>query len=294
MESTGKKIRTGTPVQSLGNASKDVLGEIFKHLTVSDLCTVQRLCKKQIHQAATKALEKLKTRQFRLLFPDLLKGFGKKVIDLKYLKIIRDSRGSGLNARQRYEAVKGTENLDQGLLEAFEKLSTAEASSQDVIQYAKSRDTYASIEESKPPDAAWIDAADDEGHTALYHAIDRCDRNLIKWLLTYGANVHATDSKGCTPLHRAVQLEEFRLEGPEEQTVVEILLEHGANIEAVDNNGLTPLHHAVIGSSEEMTIHVETLLQHGANIKAVTDGGSTALDLAKEYQWPNVEKILLT
>jgi ankyrin repeat protein len=52
-------------------------------------------------------------------------------------------------------------------------------------------------------------------------------------LLDHGANIDAGDSKGQTPLRRAVNCRQLRL--------VQLLVRRGANPHAEDNRGVTPL-----------------------------------------------------
>ena len=54
-----------------------------------------------------------------------------------------------------------------------------------------------------------------------------------------GADVHAKDNEGKTPLHWAVE--------QDTSGTVEVLLNRGADVHAKDNEGKTPLHTAASG-----------------------------------------------
>ena len=82
---------------------------------------------------------------------------------------------------------------------------------------------------------------------------------VVELLLKSGADIHAKDYYGLTPLHWAAEL------GYTE--VVALLLKHGANINARNNFGVTPLHRA---ANHGQTKVLELLLQHGADTEGKT------------------------
>lgn len=61
---------------------------------------------------------------------------------------------------------------------------------------------------------------------------------VVRALIKHGADLHATDRLGRTPLHYAVHPRGS-------DSVVGLLLEHGADPHAVDGEGRTPLTMAV-------------------------------------------------
>ena len=91
----------------------------------------------------------------------------------------------------------------------------------------------------------------------------------IKMMIAAGADLHATDEYGGTPLHL------MAIAGNAE--VVSALIIVGANVHARDNNGHTSLHEAAhSGSIESISI----LIKARANLNAKTKNGETPLFLA--------------
>jgi ankyrin repeat protein len=84
---------------------------------------------------------------------------------------------------------------------------------------------------------ATVNSTDKYGLTPLHYAILAGNREVIKVLLTHGANANAKDSKyGSTPLIVAV--------GQGDKEVVELLLAYGADVNASDSMG-TPVAWAI-------------------------------------------------
>lgn len=92
---------------------------------------------------------------------------------------------------------------------------------------------------------------------------------VIRTLLSFGADKEAKTKMGRTPLHVAVL--QGRLEA------VEILIAIGADINATDKEFSTPLHYA----SEHGFINIiEELLSAGPKVTAKNHAGLTAIDVA--------------
>jgi hypothetical protein len=92
----------------------------------------------------------------------------------------------------------------------------------------------------------------------LFEVTKAAQPRLCKLLIERGANVHARNSFGDTPLHYAAYHAT-----PE---VCEVLLQAGANVHAIGHGNNTPLHHAAATGSIEL---VECLVAAGGDLNYV-------------------------
>lgn len=110
----------------------------------------------------------------------------------------------------------------------------------------------------------------EDGDTPLNVSALAGHADLVKLLLSKGADIEARNVNGSTPLLQAA-----RRGYPE---IISLLLSEGANIEARDTEGYTPLLHAVDRGHYEA---VSLLLSKGADKTAHTNDGTTALQFAE-------------
>ncbi|KAG2487282.1 hypothetical protein HYH03_014123 [Edaphochlamys debaryana] len=111
-----------------------------------------------------------------------------------------------------------------------------------------------------------LDAADEDGETALHMAVSSSTLAAVKALIDAGASVHATDSDGRTPLHSAA------LAGA--VLAAKALVAAGANLDRPDKHGRSPLHAAVLSGCLPA---VRALLEAGAEPNAAGRRGRTPL-----------------
>ena len=91
-------------------------------------------------------------------------------------------------------------------------------------------------------------------------------REVVRMLVSAGADPNIADNKGMTPL----------IANARDLEIAQMLVAHGANVNARANDGFTPLLNA------ETAALTRFLLEHGADPFAKTNDGETALDWAKQ------------
>jgi hypothetical protein len=116
-----------------------------------------------------------------------------------------------------------------------------------------------------------VHARNQDGCTPLHYAAQNGHELIVGLLLERNANVNVASTKGNTPLTLAA------LKGHKE--VVESLLTAGADMHARNKDGWTPLHYAAHDGHKDT---VELLLANGANADKETKRGDTACGLAAQ------------
>ena len=95
--------------------------------------------------------------------------------------------------------------------------------------------------------------------------------NLVQLMLEHGANIHAEDEHGWTPLHHAARNTYI---SAERSNVAQLLIERGADVNKRDKYQQTPLHFA---SHHQHLDVVRVLLDHGANVNTEDRWGRSPL-----------------
>ncbi|HEV2883620.1 MAG TPA: ankyrin repeat domain-containing protein [Pyrinomonadaceae bacterium] len=105
--------------------------------------------------------------------------------------------------------------------------------------------------------------------TALEHAVQNANSEMVQTLLSAGANVNAKNPYGQTVL--------MMLDGDATSDLVWELINAGAKVNTTDDNGSTPLMHM---ASNDNVVALKTLMDAGAEVDFRNEGGVTALMFA--------------
>jgi ankyrin repeat protein len=118
------------------------------------------------------------------------------------------------------------------------------------------------------------------GDTALHVAAAAHSADLVTALTVVGADVDATNRRGASALHYAVDggPNSAAWDPDAQAETVRCLLEAGADPNAVDRGGVTPLHRAI---RNRCAAAVEVLLTGGADARRPNGRGSTPQQLVK-------------
>ena len=145
------------------------------------------------------------------------------------------------------------------------------------------------------------------GSTALYTAVSKADKTLVRWLLDRGANVNAKPVGGQPALFKAFSnghkgIVETLLESPEinvdafsigvylnamarnrkfGQRKLQALLNRGAKVDAKPPSGATAVHRAAVRGDLQTA---ESLFRHRAKADSSPPGGGTALLKAADQE----------
>jgi ankyrin repeat protein len=96
-----------------------------------------------------------------------------------------------------------------------------------------------------------------EGDTLLHAAASQGKTDIVRELLSYGADVNAKNNDGITPIHNAAVNNNGE--------IVKILVSKGASVNIREKNGLTALHLVAFDGNESMT---RLLIASGADVNA--------------------------
>jgi len=153
--------------------------------------------------------------------------------------------------------------------------------------------SYASTAKVLLSAGADANATDNSNGSPLYLACERGKSELVKLLLSRGADPHiGKDQYGYIyPIHAACDGSHY--------DAVKLLLEYGACVDISDRSGKTALHHAIQSvlrhntDSDRITVLVQLLLDEGASVNDVSENGDTPLNLACSMGLESIAKILL-
>ncbi len=126
-------------------------------------------------------------------------------------------------------------------------------------------------------DPELVNARNKNDKTPLFFAISMNRADIFELLIARGADIHAADMTGLTPLHVAVFVVPYK----NNAALAERLVALGADLEAKDTFGDTPLHVAAYKNSPEF---VDLLVRLGANLDAANNDGLTPYQVAQKYE----------
>jgi ankyrin repeat protein len=124
-----------------------------------------------------------------------------------------------------------------------------------------------------------------ENSTPLHVAMLCNHKEIVRLLISNGADVNAKDDNGYTPLFAAT----LDHEAGDRRETVKFLIAHGADVNATDTLGQTALHNAARVGKKEV---VEVLLANKADPSLETTSGITAEQLADATEHHEIVALL--
>jgi len=118
-----------------------------------------------------------------------------------------------------------------------------------------------------------VNSKDEFGQTPLHLAARYGHRSVAEGLIASGANIQAEDQYGSTPLHYAAE--------HDQTDVAELLIDKGANVNVKNNRGWTALHYTAEYGRGTNTSMAELLIAKGADVNAEANDGATPVDISR-------------
>ena len=132
-----------------------------------------------------------------------------------------------------------------------------------------------------------INAKDYYGNTALHHAVDKGDFDLVKTLVKEGADFNVQIEEGETPLHLAFLLTDD--EENEKVEIAEFLINKGVDLNLQDIFGNTALHLAAMFWETKLA---KLLIKKGADTTLKNKKSKTPLQIAIHEECYEIAKLL--
>lgn len=129
-----------------------------------------------------------------------------------------------------------------------------------------------------------VNVVSEKGNTALLLAsgISKGDQ-ILSTLLDSGAKVNTINKEGRSPLMNAAGSRYT------DENIAKLLIHNGAKVNLIDKNGWTALMYAARSGRLDVT---DILIKNGANIKMVNEQGHSAIDIAIEWHYKKVATLL--
>lgn len=184
----------------------------------------------------------------------------------------------------------GSSKKAEELLDAGADVRARDKNGQDALMIAlndwDNRKLAAKILALKPD----LTIADNDGNTALMHALMVRETELAEKLIKAGAQMDITNKSGQTTLHLAARNYDLKL--------IKQLLKQKADVRAVDENGENPIHYMcrfpvyMWVDQEYLSEILHTLLKAKADIKLANSSGNTPLHIAIAHNPAMVQPLL--
>ncbi len=127
------------------------------------------------------------------------------------------------------------------------------------------------------------DVTDGDGRTALINATAYNNREIIKWVLSKGADVDFQDRIGYSALHFAAQNGAFDL--------AKILIENGAEVNIRDVHGNIPLWTAMFNSKLAINSITKLLLKHHSDVELQNNYGKNCRFMYQTFFNGDISKV---
>lgn len=119
-------------------------------------------------------------------------------------------------------------------------------------------------------------------YTPLLYATKNNNIGMVKFLISKGADVNASDINGRTPLMIAVSNDNVAL--------VELLIKHGAAVNVFNSQGYTPLMLAIFKDNSNIA---KLLIHRGTDVNTTSNDGVTPLMIAAMFNRGNLARLLV-
>jgi len=140
-----------------------------------------------------------------------------------------------------------------------------------------------------------VKALDKGGFSPLIAAAGACPADIVKDMLSRGADVHVANSSSSEVKFGKIALtglNALMFAAPHQGVdIIRLLLDAGAKVNAVDGRGMTALMFAVSSERQDPAV-VKLLLDRGADPSIKSKAGETALDWARKFNTPSILKLL--
>ncbi len=134
--------------------------------------------------------------------------------------------------------------------------------------------------------SAKVDLADETHETALHIAVSQWQggENVIRYLISKGANINAAGFNGKSPLHYASEKRNF--------SIAKLLIDSEADVKGKDQYQWTALHYAANRSGDDIEL-ARYLILKGAEVNATNSYDKTPYNYAFERRNVKIANILI-